>query len=64
MRLLQSFLNEDYFDNVAIFEYHDEPLAKSSTFGNKIPYSTIHKRFSIIRKQVYNLLKSREAIRK
>ena len=64
MRLLQSFLNEDYFDNVAIFEYHDEPLAKSSTFENKIPYSTIHKRFSIIRKQVYNLLKSREAIRK
>lgn len=64
MRLLQSFLNEDYFDNVAIFEYHDEPLAKSSTFENKIPYSTIHKRFSIIRKQVYNLLKSREARRK
>ena len=64
MRLLQSFLNEDYFDNVAIFEYHDEPLAKSSTFENKIPYSTIHKRFRIIRKQVYNLLKSREARRK
>jgi len=64
IRLLQSFLNEDYFDNVAIFEYHDEPLAKSSTFENKIPYSTIHKRFSIIRKQVYNLLKSREARRK
>ena len=64
MRLLQSFLNEDYFDNVAIFEYHDEPLALSSSFENKIPYSTIHKRFSIIRKQVYNLLKSREARRK
>ncbi len=64
MQLLQSFLDEDYFDNVAIFEYHDEPLALSSSFENKIPYSTIHKRFSIIRKQVYNLLKSREARRK
>jgi len=64
MQLLQSFLDEDYFDNVAIFEYHDEPLALSSSFENKIPYSTIHKHFSIIRKQVYNLLKSREARRK
>ena len=64
MQLLQSFLNEDYFDNIALFEYHDEPLALSSSFENKIPYSTIHKHFSIIRKQVYNLLKSREARRK
>ena len=64
MRLLQSFLGENYFDNIALFEYHDEPLAKSSTFENKTPYSTIHKRFSIIRKQVYGLLSSRQARRK
>ena len=64
MELLQSFLNEDYFDNIALFEYHDEPLAKSSTFENKVPYDILHERFMIIRKQVYKLLESREKKRK
>ena len=64
MQLLQSFLNEDYFDNIALFEYHDEPLAKSSTFENKVPDNIIHSRFKIICSQVNKLLKAREKKRK
>lgn len=64
MQLLQSFLNEDYFDNIALFEYHDEPLAKSSTFENKVPDDVIHSRFKTIRAQVDKLLKAREKKRK
>ena len=64
MRLLQSFLDEDYFDNIALFEYHDEPLAPSSTFENKVPYDIIHSRFLTIRKQVFSLLNAREKKRK
>ena len=64
MQLLQSFLDEDYFDNIALFEYHDEPLAKSSTFENKVPDEIIHSRFKIIRTQVDKLLKAREKARK
>ena len=64
MKLLQSFLDEDYFDNIALFEYHDEPLAKSSIFENKVPDSLIHSRFKTIRWQVDKLLKAREKKRK
>ena len=64
MRLLQSFLDEDYFDNIALFEYHDEPLAKSSTFENKVPDEVIHSYFKTIRWQVDKLLKAREKKRK
>ena len=64
MQLLQSFLDEDYFDNIALFEYHDEPLAQSSTFENKVPDDVIHSRFKTIRWQVDKLLKAREKKRK
>ena len=64
MQLLQSFLDEDYFDNIALFEYHDELLAPSSTFENKVPYDIIHSRFLTIRKQVFSLLNAREKKRK
>lgn len=64
MQLLQSFLDEDYFDNIALFEYHDEPLAKSSTYENKVPDELIHSRFKTIRWQVDKLLKAREKKRK
>ena len=60
MNLLQSFLDEDYFDNIALFEYHDEPLAKSSTYENKVPDKLIHSRFKTIRWQVDKLLKAHE----
>jgi tRNA A37 methylthiotransferase MiaB len=64
MQLLQSFLDEDYFDNIALFEYHDEPLAKSSIFENKVPDDVIHSRYNTIRKQVDKLLKARKKRRK
>lgn len=64
MQILQSFLDEDYFDNIALFEYHDEPLAKSSAFDNKVPDELIHSRFKTIRAQVDKLLKAREKKRK
>jgi len=64
MQLLHSFLDEDYFDNIALFEYHDEPLAKSSTLENKVTDEIIHSRFKTIRKQVDKLLKAREKKRK
>ena len=64
IQLLQSFLDEDYFDNIALFEYHDEPLAKSSTFENKVSDEIIHSRFKTIRSQVDKLLKAREKKRK
>ena len=64
MELLQSFLGEDYFDNIALFEYHDEPLAKSSSFSDKVPDEIIHLRFKTIRWQVDKLLKAREKKRK
>ena len=64
MQLLQSFLDEDYFDNIALFEYHDEPLAKSSIFENKVPDGIIHSRFKIIRWQVNKLLEAREKKRR
>ena len=64
MELLQSFLDENYFDNIALFEYHDEPLAKSSIFENKVPDELIHSRFKTIRWQVDKLLKAREKKRK
>ena len=64
MKLLQDFLSEDYFDNIALFEYHDEPLALSSTFDNKVDDKLIHDRFKIIRKQVDNLLSNRNKKRK
>ena len=64
MKLLEDFLNEDYFDNIALFEYHDEPLALSSTFKNKVHYSIIKKRFNIIKKQVNKLLSNRNKNRK
>jgi len=64
MELLQLFLDEDYFDNIALFEYHDEPLALSSTFENKVPDDIIHSRFKVIRWQVDKLLKAHEKKRK
>ena len=64
MKLLKDFLSEDYFDNIALFEYHDEPLALSSTFENKVDDKTIHDRFKVINKQVDTLLSNREKRRK
>ena len=64
MALLQDFLDKDYFDNIALFEYHDEPLAISSSFEDKIPYDVINKRFNLIKKQVDKLLSNHNKNRK
>lgn len=64
MKLLQEFLDEDYFDNIALFEYHDEPLALSSSFDNKVEDNLIHNRFNIICRQVDKILKAHQKERK
>lgn len=64
VQLLHDFIAKDYFDNIALFEYHDEPLAASSKLPNKIDEKLIHTRFTAFRRQVNQLLLSREHLRK
>ena len=47
-KMLCNFVKKWYFDNIALFEYHDEPLAASSKLPNKIDEKTLHKRFNKI----------------
>jgi len=47
---LCSFVEDSNFDNVALFEYHDEPLAESSKLENKVDWKIIHERFSKLKK--------------
>lgn len=47
---LCEFIQKYKFDNIALFEYHDEPLAASSKLDNKVDYANIHKRFLKIKK--------------
>lgn len=61
---LHDFIAKNYFDNIALFEYHDEPLASSSKLPNKVPDLEIHKRFLAFRRQVNQLLLSRSEKRK
>ena len=61
---LYDFLAQNHFDNVALFEYHDEPLAPSSQLPNKVPDNLIHKRFKKIRKMVDSLLSQKQQDRK
>lgn len=46
---LCEFLKWYHFDNVALFEYHDEPLAESSKLDNKVDENEIHRRFEILK---------------
>jgi len=46
---LMEFVGEGLFDNVALFEYHDEPLAPSYRFENKVEGNEIRKRFCLLR---------------
>ena len=64
IKLLLEFLDEDYFDNIALFEYHDEPLALSSSFDNKVEDRIIHNRFNVICRQVDKILKAHQKKRK
>jgi len=46
---LADFIGEWWFDNVALFEYHDEPLAPSYKSKDKIDSKEIHNRFRYLR---------------
>lgn len=61
---LIDLINWDYFDNIALFEYHDEPFATSSKLPNKITDSIIRKRFTQIRQLVNKKLMEKEDKRK
>jgi ribosomal protein S12 methylthiotransferase len=61
---LHSFIEKEYFDNIALFEYHDEPLAASSKLPNKIPEKLIHQRFLPLRRLVNIVLLKKQQARK
>lgn len=53
------FLGEDWFDAVALFEYHDEPLASSSSLADKVDAQTMRARFLQAKKLVEKLQEQR-----
>nr|MBR6100705.1 hypothetical protein [bacterium] len=59
-----NFIKEDHFNNIALFEYHDEKLAESTKLPNKVDDKTIRKRFLKAEQLVYELLRKRERNRK
>lgn len=60
-QLLMNFIAEDYFENIALFEYHDEPLAASSQLPDKVDEKTIRSRFLQAKKLVDQLQNARQA---
>ena len=52
---LMNFIRGDWFENIALFEYHDEPLAASSLLPDKVEAKTIRKRFLEAKKLVDEL---------
>ncbi|MBU0626654.1 radical SAM protein [Patescibacteria group bacterium] len=61
---LLSLIKKGYFDNIALFEYHDESLATSSKLDKKVTDTTIRKRFTQTRQLVNQELLKKEKIRK
>jgi len=57
-------VQEEHFDNVALFEYHDEPLAASSKLPGKVPDKEIRRRFNEMKKIVESLRSTRAKMRK
>jgi ribosomal protein S12 methylthiotransferase len=53
---LLDFVKKWYFDNIAIFWYHDEPLAESYKMSNKVPDDVIQERFKILSDVVNDLI--------
>lgn len=60
---LLQFIDKWYFDSIAIFEYHDEPMADSSKLDNKVPDEVITKRFNILKDLVDKKLSEKESQR-
>jgi ribosomal protein S12 methylthiotransferase len=61
---LLAFITEGRCDNIALFEYHDEPLAASSKLEQKVDDTTMRKRFTQARQLVNRQLLAREERRK
>ena len=61
---LLHFVDETKFDNIALFEYHDEPMAASSKLKHKVDDHTIRTRFTKIRQLVNKQLLEYEHARK
>lgn len=61
---LKTYLTNSDFDNIALFEYHDEPFAASSKLPNKVDEKEIRKRFEIAKKIVDKILDKQEKARK
>ena len=61
---LLDFIKKDYFDNIALFQYHDEPLAASSKLSWKVDDETLNKRFNIISKLVDDVLENKNEKRR
>lgn len=57
---LFEFVTKFKFDNIALFEYHDEPLAWSYKLDGKVDYKIIHSRFLRIKKILNNIKKIEE----
>ena len=58
------FIEQDWFDNIALFEYHDEPLAPSAQLPDKVDPKIMRERFQQARKLVNELYDAREAAQK
>ena len=61
---LLEFARQDRFDNIAIFEYHDEPLASSYKLDGKVSSDIIRERFSRLKEVVDRMLEMRWARQK
>ncbi len=63
-RLLMDFIGQDWFDNIALFEYHDEPLAPSNALPDKVEDKLIRSRFLEAKKLVTSLYDARQEAQK
>ncbi len=61
---LCEFASKWYFDNIAIFQYHDEPLAWSSKLDWKISDEVMNERFNILKSIVNDSIDNKNENRK
>ncbi len=61
---LIDFVKKWYFDNIAIFEYHDEPLAASSKLDWKLSGDVIRQRFQILKQVIDEILEKKQKQRR
>ena len=61
---LKNYIKKSDFNNVALFEYHDEPFAASSKLPDQIDEKEMRKRLEILKKIVDKKLDTQEKARK